>query len=225
MTRKIVSLLLCAMMIVTSLITGVTVSAADEQRFVDVKPGNWFYEAVEYVASKGIVDGMGDGKFKPKNQMTRAQFVTILARLAGADVKGLGATLNFTDIKGTEWFADYVGWSVKTGLVGGYPEGDFRANKAISRQELAKLFVSYMDYIGYEIKNPTPLTEKFTDAKKLPSWSKEYIEGLRACGLIGGDAEGNFNPTATATRAEVATILQRFLETEPDAMYAAQQHF
>ena len=211
--KKIIAMLLVVTMCLAVVLTGIISAAEEEMPFTDVKESKWFYSAVKAVWEKGIMEGKEGGKFAPNAQMTRAELVTILYRLAGAEETGLGETLEFADTKKGAWYADYVGWAVKEGLVNGYEEGGkklFKPNNAILRQELAKLFSTFIDYAGFEIQGEV-LTESFTDADKLPKWAREYIEDLRAIGLVGGDDAGNFNPTATATRAEVATIITRLL--------------
>jgi len=218
MKKRILSLLLAAVMVLGVCVSILSVSAEETEDtenklpFTDVKEKSWFKPYVERVYAEGIMEGKTETTFAPNEDMTRAQLVTILYRLAGATETGLGEALEFTDTKKTAWYADYVGWAVKENLVTGYPEGTFAPNKAVSRQEIAKLLVEFMAYLGIDAKCDTVLIESFTDTANHPKWSAEYIEKLRETGLIGGDDNGNFNPKKSATRAEVATILTRYLD-------------
>ncbi|MBQ8524755.1 MAG: S-layer homology domain-containing protein, partial [Clostridia bacterium] len=200
-------------------LTAVFASAEEaEMPFTDVKSGKWFYDEVKYVWEAGVMTGKSDTKFEPNANMTRAELVTILFRLAKVEGEGFGEELGFNDTKKTAWYADYVGWAVKEGLVNGYEGNIFKPNAPILRQELAKLVVVFLDYLEVTVEGEA-LIDSFADAAKHPKWAAEFIESLRLTGLVGGDTSGNFNPKATATRAEVATILTRLipaLEKTPD---------
>ncbi len=215
--KKALSLILTLCMLFG--LTAVFASAEEaEMPFTDVKSGKWFYDEVKYVWEAGVMTGKSDTKFEPNANMTRAELVTILFRLAKVEGEGFGAELGFNDTKKTAWYADYVGWAVKEGLVNGYEGNIFKPNAPILRQELAKLVVVFLDYLEVTVEGEA-LIESFADAAKHPKWAAEFIESLRLTGLVGGDTSGNFNPKATATRAEVATILTRLipaLEKTPD---------
>ena len=219
--KKLTAIILSAIMLL-SCAAAVSASAKDPtENFTDVKASAWYHDAVAFVCERGIMGGMSETTFAPAQNMTRAQFVTILYRLARATDTGLGETLTFRDTKKNAWYANEVGWSVKEGYVGGYDDNTFRPNAAISRQEIAKLICVFFEKTGVDTTLASPMLEKFTDAAKFPSWSKDYIEKLRTFGLIGGDANGNFNPKANASRAEVATIFRRYVENFDDPMYYA----
>ncbi len=183
--------------------------------FNDVTGADWFYKYVWEANFFGVMQGMGDGSFAPGASMTRAQIVTMLARMSNADVTGMGENLEFSDTDKDQWYADYVGWAVESGIVLGYNDNTFKPNNPVLRQELASLIARYIRAFdeGWTWGDE-PLTESFTDAASFQEWAAADIEYLRANALIGGDADGNFNPTSTATRAEAATIITRFDLTE-----------
>lgn len=207
--KKLIAGLLAGIMSVTTLAVGAT-AAEEEMPFTDVKAKKWYYPAVKTVWEAGIMEGKTETTFVPDEAMTRAQLVTILYRLSGATETGLGASLTFSDTKKNTWYSDYVGWAVKEEIVNGYPDNTFKPDAPILRQELSKLISEYIESNELDI-NGKVLAESFTDAAKHPKWAKPYIEDLRARGVVGGDELGNFNPAATATRAEVAMIITRLL--------------
>lgn len=213
MKKRLLSALLILAMLVGMIAMTVVTSSEDDVvlPFKDVKEKNWFYGAVKAVYERQLMEGVSEDTFAPLESMTRAQIVTIFYRLAGATETGLGSTLTFTDTKATAWYADYLGWAVKENLVSGYPEGTFRPNAPVSRQELAKLIVVFLGYMGVTIEGEA-LVDSFADADEFPSWSADYIEALRMTGLVGGDNNGKFNPKNNANRAEIATIFSRFPE-------------
>ena len=218
--KRITSMVLLLSMLTALLLTGGVISAEDTAKlpFTDVREGKWYYNSIKTVYNAGLMTGKSDTQFAPGEAMTRAQFVTILSRMAGADTAGMKESLSFKDTPKKAWYADAVGWAVSVGLTNGYEDNTFRPNASILRQELAVLFIRFFDHMDVTVTGEA-LVEVFTDKAKLPKWASKEIEALRETGLIGGDTEGNFNPKKNATRAELATILERYLGlTEGDRM-------
>jgi len=214
--KKFLSLILAAVMLTAAL---PVIAAENDLPFTDVGAKKWYYDAVATAYTEGIMQGKTDTTFAPMENMTRAQLVTILSRLVFADTTGKGASLSFTDVKAKAWYADAVGWAVEKGLVTGYEDNTFRPNANVLRQELAVLFARFLDF--YFIELPEESTATLADSKKFPGWAADSINKLCLTGLVGGDQNGKFNPKASATRAEIATILTRYLtacEKAPDPM-------
>jgi len=219
--KKLLSIILTLSMILGT--AAVFASAEEaEMPFTDVGTKKWFYDEVKFVYDAGVMTGKTDTTFEPNVNMTRAELVTILYRLAKVEEGDYSAELAFGDTKKSAWYAEYVGWAVKEALVNGYEDNTFKPNAPILRQELAKLVVVFLEYLGVTVEGEE-LIDSFADAAKHPKWAVEFIESLRLTGLVGGDTEGNFNPKVTVTRAEVATILTRLIpaleketETEPE---------
>ena len=208
--KRILSALLCAVMLFGTL--AVCASSAEKLPFTDVKNTKWFYDAIKAVYDAGFMNGKSDTKFEPNATMTRAELVVLLSRLADADVADKGQSLAFKDTKKNAWYADAVGWGVEAGLVNGYEGNTFKPNAPILRQELSALLVRFFAYVKVEM-DETADDGKFTDDAKIPKWAKADVYALRKTGLIKGDDAGNFNPKNTASRAEVATITMRMLDT------------
>ncbi|MBR6915713.1 MAG: S-layer homology domain-containing protein, partial [Clostridia bacterium] len=207
--KKIISLLL--VLVTASITLAFPVSAeALELPFRDVKSGDWFYPYVKYVYDNSIMQGKSDTVFGPKDNVTRAEIVTVFYRMAGGWGEYPEQNLRFTDVKrsSTKWYAPYVGWAKQEGLIDGYEDGTFRPDNPVTRQELAKLIVSFIRYLRADASSEDKV-DVFTDASSFPEWSHGYIEELRSTGLMKGDGMGRFNPGATATRAETATVLTR----------------
>ncbi len=213
MTKRLLSVLLTVCMLFGVL--SLTAYAADDTGlpFTDIKLKDWYYSAVKNVYDRGVMEGKTKTTFVPLEEMTRAQIVTTFYRLAGATETGLGSSLTFTDVKKNGWYADAIGWAVQEKLVTGYPEGTFRPDTAVSRQELAKLLVEFLAYMSIDMTADKP-ADKFADAGSFPKWSRDFIEKLRLTGLVRGDDNGKFNPLKSANRAEVATIFSRFPDTD-----------
>lgn len=188
-----------------------------ELPFTDVSRSKWYYDAIKSVYEAGIMEGISQDSFTPEAVMTRSQAVTILYRLSGTYETGFASYATFSDVNKSDWYIDYLGWAVKEELVKGYPEGDFRPNNPITRQELAKLIVEFLKYVIATVESESRV-DSFNDSETFADWSKDYIESLRTTGLMQGDDQGNFNPLKTATRAEVATVIVRMLPFVEEAL-------
>ena len=160
----------------------------------DVKPGDWYYSAVEYVTVNGLMNGTGKG-FEPNLATSRAMIWTILARMSGADTTGSG-----------EWYAVAQQWAIANGVSDGT-----MPNNTITREQLAAMLYRYAVSKGM-VKGPaTADLSAFADAGSVSSYAVEAMQWAVSTGLIGG-MDGRLNPQGSATRAQVATMLMRFAE-------------
>ena len=215
MKRKIISAILAAAFII-ALIPGslfasgpVETDPVDIQalHFTDVPENAWYAEAVADVCARGITQGKGEGIFDPTGSVTRAEFVTVLMRLSGEE--GAEGSSAFSDVPQGAWFASSVAWAAASSLVSGYPDGTFRPNAKITRSEMAVLLTRFIGKMGYAVIPDPDAVKSFPDVPA-NAWYAADLETLRSSGLLKGDAKGNFAPSATATRAEAATLFSRF---------------
>lgn len=206
-------------LIIAVLLPSVVFTADSSLPFKDVKNGKWYYEPIKYVYDNGIMTGMTKDTFEPEGTTTRAQLVTILSRLDGAETEGMGVNTGFTDVPAGKWYSDAIGWAADKDLVNGYNDGSFKPNAPILRQELAVLLDRFITYRS-DVLPEKPIADGFPDQKQIPKWAAEAVEKIRLYGIIAGDKAGNFNPKKTATRAEIATMIQRYLENVEDPMYS-----
>lgn len=214
-SKLLLRALLCAVLFAVTVMLSVTVLAA-ETPWTDVKD-TWYTDAVVKANSLGIMKGTSDTTFEPMKPLTRAEYVTILGRLDGGEEN---LPYSFTDIPEKAWYRTYVGWAEQAGIVNGY-NGDpecFSGNTYISRAEMMVMTARYMKYKWISFEDAADIKD-FTDKAKVDKigWAAEGIELTRRAGLIKGDSAGNFNPTNTASRAEIATIVVRFVDKLPEA--------
>lgn len=157
--------------------------------YTDVSAGDWYYEAVEYVSSEGLMDGVSEGEFAPGATLTRAMVWTILARAEGVDTGS-----------GTSWYAAAQEWAAAKGVSDGEQPGG-----AITREQLVTML--------YRLAGEPETTGELTapDAASVSSWAKAAMIWAMENGLIEGDETGAVNPGATATRAQAAALLARYL--------------
>ncbi len=210
MLRKSISLIVSLLLILQLAAVLVPLGAEDPgMPFRDVKEGKWYYENINYVYTNGLMTGMTTDTFVPNGTLTRAMIVTILCRME----KGTEETTDkFSDVKSGAWYAGYVGWAAKTGVVDGYPDGTFRPDKAITRQEMAAVMSRYIEYSDVNMPRQSTAPVVFTDDDKIASWAEEYVETLRRAGIFNGDSNGNVNPASNITRAETATIIKNYFD-------------
>ncbi len=215
--KKLLSFILATVMLAAALAAVPASAARDGESalpFKDVRSDDWFFEAVAYVYEHGIMVGVTADTFSVSTATTRAQLVTVLSRLDNADVSGMRSEQRFTDVESGEWYADFVGWASSLGIVNGYPDGTFRPDAPVLRQELCALLSRFAEHQGmfYDEK---PIADGFTDGGSIPEWAAESVERMRLSGIVGGNEKGEFSPDATATRTEIATMITRYLKNDP----------
>ncbi|MCI7474051.1 MAG: S-layer homology domain-containing protein [Clostridiales bacterium] len=178
--------------------------------FTDVKADDWFYEAVKYVYDNKLMDGTSATTFAPLMTTNRAMIVTILWRLEGQPKTD--ATLSFTDVESGVWYTDAVNWATSKGIVKGYSDTVFAPNDTVTREQLATILCRYAEYKEYDVTAKGDLTT-FADGSTVSAWAADGMTWAAGAQLITGKDGGKLDPTGTATRAEVATILMRFVES------------
>lgn len=179
--------------------------------FNDVPEDAWYKLAVDYAVGKELMKGTGDGNFEPESPMTRAMLVTVLWRYAGEPTKGENV---FSDIEDGQWYAEAVAWAAEIGVVDGVGDGEFDPDGKITREQMAAILYRYCSAIGIDTSNREALTG-FPDGDKVSTYAQEASSWAFAEGLITGsevDSKVYLDPQGNATRAQVATILMRFIE-------------
>ncbi len=175
--------------------------------FSDVRQADWYYNAVNYAVARGLMNGVGNGRFAPNDPMTRAMLVTVLWRYEGSPQEGKNG---FSDVPGGQWYTQAVAWAAEKGIVGGVGNGKFAPNGNITREQMAAILFRYAKWKGFDTSRHGSLSG-FSDAGKVSGYAKEPLEWAVAEGIIGG-SDGRLDPGGNATRAQVSTILMRFIE-------------
>ena len=179
-------------------------------KFTDVKESDWFHEYVDYVVSKGLMNGVSADKFGPGMTTTRAMIVTILYRLEGQPaVTGANP---FDDVKDGQWYTNAVIWANQNGIVKGYGDGVFGPTDEITREQFASILYRYVQMKGGGFTGAWYFPLDFADAADVSDWADEAMHWCVMNGIFEGDENGKLRPQGEATRAEVAAILMRFIE-------------
>lgn len=176
--------------------------------FVDVAPDAWYTDAVQYAYDHGLMTGTSATTFAPNATTTRAMIVSILARqenVTSAEDAG------FTDVAENDWYATAVNWAAREGIVAGFEDDSFRPNEAITREQLAAILCNYSAWKGEDTSARADLS-RYSDAAEISSWATDVMRWAVAEGLISGMTADELQPQGNATRAQVAAILQRYME-------------
>ena len=178
--------------------------------FKDVKSNSWFKKAVDFVYTYGLMNGMTEDTFAPNAAMSRAMLVTVLWRAEGSpEPKG---SAPFTDLK-AKWYKKAVAWAYENEIVKGMTATTFAPDAALSREQIAAIMYRYSEYKGGDVSARADLSG-FPDGSKTHSYAKDAMSWAVAEGLISGVKQGSvhyLDPRGNATRAQVATILLRYL--------------
>ena len=185
--------------------------------FTDIT-GHWAADNIIFVASRGLLSGTSDTTFSPNTGMTRGMFVTALGRLAGINPDSY-QTGKFTDVKADAYDAPYVNWATQTGIVEGVTATTFAPDTNINREQMAVIMANYAKKLGYDLPQ-TLKTVTFADNANISSWAKNAVRAMQQAGILAGKNGNKFDPKGTATRAEVATVLRRFVEIVIDPQTA-----
>lgn len=159
--------------------------------------------AISSLVSRGILQGMGNGKFQGELPITRAMVATVLMRISKD--KSIDPSKNFTDVKANDWYNNAVKWAASQGLVNGYTDGTYRANNLVSRQEMALIIQRFLQVHGITMEEINAWL--YNDLDKAPAWSKDAIVAMAKIGLVKGHTETQYEPTSQFTREELAQML------------------
>jgi hypothetical protein len=178
--------------------------------FADVSSGDWFYGDVAYVHANGLFGGVSAAEFSPNAPMSRAMLVTVIGRLAGVNVSGYNGAINFIDVGAGRYYTPYVAWAQANAIIGGVGDGAFAPYAPVSRQDLAVILTNYARAAGKNL----PVKQAyggFDDAADIAPYAIPAAEAVAKAGVISGKPGNLFDPRGSATRAEAAAILRRFI--------------
>ena len=178
-----------------------------ESSYSDVAAQSWYEDAVAFTSARGLFSGVGGGRFAPEQTMTRSMLASVLYRLDGApEVSADGA---FSDVPAGRWDSAAVQWAAQSGIVSGTGEGKFSPEAPMTREALVTMLYRYANQAGLATDHRSGLN--FTDADSVSSWAEEAVNWACEAGILQG-SDNQLRPGATATRAEVASILMRFTD-------------
>lgn len=175
--------------------------------YTDVNKTDWFYSSVNFVYNREIIKGTSDTTYSPSGIMTRAMMVDALYQLAGTPTV---KEYKFDDVDSKIWYANAVSWAANTGITQGTHEGLFSPDRAVTREEMATLLNRYCEELNVSI--PLVTSAEPVDISAISDWAKESAGAMFKRGVLSGDAQGNFNPSNTAIRAEASSMFANLVE-------------
>ncbi|WP_454941658.1 S-layer homology domain-containing protein, partial [Evtepia sp.] len=175
--------------------------------FDDVSEGDWYYDSVYYVYAYGLMNGTAEATFNPDGATTRGMLVTILYRMEGSPQGGGWSP--FTDVDPELYYAQPIAWAAWNGIVKGITETTFSPDAPVTRQQMAAILYRYAAWKKWDVSQQGNLFQ-FTDWEQIQEYARTPLAWASAAGLIQGKENNILDPAGTATRAQVATLLQRF---------------
>ena len=183
-------------------------------KFIDMPTAdNWAHKGIDFVLERGLFEGTSPNTFEPSGAMTRAMLVTVLYRLEGSpDASGLENP--FEDVKSGKWYTDPIKWAASCGVVRGMSETAFNPYGNVTREQMATILQRYTEMKGLDFYNRVDLAS-FPDEDQVAGWAYDGFSWAAACDVIRGtkiDGTSYLDPKGTATRAQVAVMLKRYVE-------------
>ena len=176
--------------------------------YTDIAEGTWFYDAVDFVTRYGFMNGMDAGAFNPGANINRAQFVVILYRMAGSPE--VTADNPFVDVPAGSWFTDAVLWAFENGITTGADAAHFNPGGTLVRQNMVTFLMRFAKTMGIDTANRADLSG-YTDADQIAAHALEPMQWAVAEGIISGMSADTLGPNGLANRAQIATIISRFV--------------
>lgn len=181
------------------------------RNFSDVL-GHWAKSDIELLTNKLIVNGMTASTFEPERDVTRAEFAALIVRSLG--LSKIEAASTFSDVDASDWFAAEVNAAVAAGIVDGYPDGTFKPNNQINREELAAMVVRALNFSGLDTSltalERTQILSGYADSNSIV-WAHAEIAAAIDAGIVNGMTATSLAPRDDATRAQSTTMIKRFL--------------
>lgn len=190
-----------------------------ELNFTDVKESDWFYKGVAYVVDKGVMSGVSENQFDPSGKLTRAMMVQMLYNME--DRPACDAENAFIDVPVGQWYTDAVIWANDEKIVSGMGDGLFAPNMEITREQMVVMLYNYAKYKGYDVTASADLS-KFADNASVSTWAQPAMQWAVAEGYISGMGDNQLAPQGTATRAEIASVIMRFMEATAESAETAE---
>ncbi len=179
-------------------------SSADTAVFNDVEADYWAYDYIMELSGKGIINGYGDGTFRPESNITRAELTAVICRAMGPAEPDAPSAAVFADVRAGEWYSPYIAWASGAGYVTGYPDGTFLPDENITREDICVI-------LARTAKTQDAPAPDFADSAEISDYAVFGVGLMRSMGIINGKENNRFDPKAPATRAEVCKMISKMI--------------
>lgn len=177
--------------------------------FVDTENTAWWHDGIHYCIANGLMNGIASDQFAPDATTTRAMIVTILWRIEGSPMTDYA--MSFADVSQGSWYTEAIRWAQSVGVVLGYSETAFGPEDFVTREQLAAILYRYAAHCGVDVTARNSLTQ-YLDAGEISAWALDNLMWANAVGMVMGRSATQLAPQDDATRAEAASMIQRFCE-------------
>ncbi len=180
-----------------------------KMRFTDVKPGSWYYDSVKYVFENGLMQGTSSTRFDPHGTMTRAMLAQVLFNLAGDESSSYPCP--FTDVPRDSWYAKAVSWAAWCELVNGVTSTEFKPNDPVTREQMVTIFYRFANALQLDTSGRADLSG-YEDDQKISGYATDAFSWAVEAGIINGVTDTKLDPKGLSNRAQVATVIARFMQ-------------
>lgn len=178
--------------------------------FTDIAD-HWAGEYISFTAARDLFRGVGNGRFDPNGQMTRAMFVTVLARLDGVELSEYKNT-QFKDVESGSWYESAVAWAYQCKIINGTSKTTFAPDEPITREQMAVIIYNYAKYKGYNFGNEGTVPAPFADIGSVSSWAIDAVKWIQNTGIMNGKPGNRFDPSGITSRAEACAVFTRLIQ-------------
>lgn len=175
--------------------------------YEDVSDQHWAYADILYASQWGLLRGREDGNFHPEDALTRAEFVSILARVGNVQLSRYPGS-DFQDVPESAWYAQAVSWANRMGVASGVGNGRFDPGGAVTREQMATMSYQFLKSMGITYGNDNTVLP-YSDADSISDWALDAVKAMYTSKLITGREDGSFDPFAPTSRAEAAAMIRR----------------
>ena len=176
---------------------------------IDFSPKKWYTDAAIYCVMNGYITGVQS--FGCKENVTRAMFTTILAKIDGSDLTAYEGKSSFSDVKTDGWYTAAIEWAYQNGYAAGLGDGIFGYKENVTREQLVTFFYTYTAKNGVDVSGRADLA-KYSDCDKIHDWARDAMSWAVNVGLVTGTSDTTLSPRSFATRAELAVIVMNYVE-------------
>jgi hypothetical protein len=192
------------------LLTGAETPGSGIPSFSDIE-GHWAKPYIQYCLEKNLFQGTSAVAFEPDRAMNRAMLVTVLWRMAGSPAANATEPL-YGDVPRGAWYAPAVNWCAENGVVAGFDDGLFRPLDDLTREQTAAILYRWERLQGGGFEEEYTAGLSYDDAKDISDWAYEAVAWCSMEGIMTGLGGNRFEARGGATRAQVAAVLERYLE-------------
>lgn len=182
----------------------------NEVSFEDIK-NHWAKNSIEFLAARDIIKGKAKGLFDPDGNVSRAEFVTILANSMDGINVSAAKNAGFKDVQAGDWYAGSIDWAATNGIISGLGDNQFGPNEKITREQMAVMINNFIKVMKSDLDNVNAASS-FTDQDKIGKWAVEAVSKMQQLNIINGRPDGSFAPEGTASRAEATSVIKSYID-------------